>query len=96
MMLIPFCSFRAAGASPSSSETPQKVPKKQTKQPALSSAAPPQPAPVMKPVPQIKRLHETHTFISKSLEGHSDLISCVDLKDDLIISGRQQSEPVHY
>lgn len=35
-----------------------------------------------------KAWHETHSFLSKNLEAHSDLVSCVDMKDDYIISGR--------
>ena len=84
-----FINFRGAEASSSGGTrgTPPKMSKKQSK----PGEAPPAPktSAVKSSVPTVpKAWHETHSFLSKNLEAHSDLVSCVDMKDDYIISGR--------
>ena len=48
-------------------------------------------APMVKatpPAPVVKAWHEIHQFVYNGLEAHSDVVCCVDLDDDFIISGR--------
>jgi hypothetical protein len=40
------------------------------------------------PAPIVKAWHEIHQFVYNGLEAHSDIVCCVDLDDDFIISGR--------
>lgn len=43
--------------------------------------------PLAKPAVAEKKWHET-PFVFNYLDAHSDLVSCVDLDDDYVISGR--------
>ena len=40
------------------------------------------------PAPIVKSWHENQQFVYNNLEAHSDMVCCVDLDHDYIISGR--------
>jgi len=76
-------------------EAPNKKSKSEVIQPTQQQAAKKNTAPMVKatpPAPVVKAWHENHQFVYNGLEAHSDMVCCIDLDDDFIISGRYSIE----